>query len=90
MALTVEGETLASRPVPNGDIIKVCIPARMKMEPLDEKGRTRPTTKSRELKAASAVLMRILGTGIGTRTIKGGVNALTSRSTRARAARARL
>jgi chemotaxis protein histidine kinase CheA len=88
LALKIEGETLASRSAPGSDIVKVCIPTRMAQTAADTKGKTKFTTKSKELKAASSVLMRILGTGIGSRTSRGGANFLSSKATRAGGARA--
>jgi hypothetical protein len=85
--LVIEGETLASRSAPGSDIVKVCIPKRVKFV-TDKNGKQKPEMKSQELKAASSVLMRILGTGIGARTLKGGTVALNSRATRPGGAKA--
>lgn len=92
MKLVVDGETLAERSSPASGTIKVCIPRRVSYEPdtvlkNGKKKRGAVKAKDRELVAASSALMRILGTGIGSRTMSGGNRILSSSSMRKRAGR---
>ncbi len=78
MKLTVNGSTLAEREERNSNTIKVCIPAKLKFDPAKEEGgKAKANEKSREMVGAAAALMRVLGAGIGSRTIKDGERILT-------------
>lgn len=95
MKLIVDGETLASRDKPSADTIKVCVPSRVSYDPAERdpksgklKKKAKIKQKDRELVAASAALMRILGTGIGSRTVgRAGERVFSSGSMRKHAAR---
>lgn len=88
--LTVRGEVLAQRDNPMSDTIKVCIPTRLAYDALTpeenaltmqgKKVKRKQSEQSKSMVGAASTLMRILGTGIGSRSIRDGERILSSSS----------
>lgn len=95
--LTVKGQVLASRDNPTSDLIKVCIPTRLAYEALTpeenaltmqgKRVKRKQSEESKSMVGTAATLMRVLGTGIGSRSIRDGERILSSSSMRKGGAR---
>jgi hypothetical protein len=79
--LKVGDFTLADRPAPDAEEIKVCIPARGEMTEL-KSGKRVEAQSSKDVRAAASALLRGFGAGIGVRTDKEGIRRIIGSSHR--------